>query len=59
MAKFDSRITLNVEGLPKALAALRREEAKMLRSWAEAEADPRVAQRLRELAAKCEAGVTE
>lgn len=54
MAKTE--ITINLESMPKTLAALRRELARITREVGDAEADPRVGRRLREIADAFEAG---
>lgn len=50
------RCVLSIDGMPEALAAMRRELARVLEAEAEAEADPRLARRLREIAAAFECG---
>jgi hypothetical protein len=47
---------LSVEKMPEVIASLRHELAEILRDVAEIESDPRVARRLREIAASFEAG---
>jgi two-component sensor histidine kinase len=54
MAK--ASITIDVKNMPEMIHSVMRECAKRLRDEADSEADPRVAQRLREIAASFEAG---
>jgi hypothetical protein len=51
-----SKFTIEITKFPEALWAMRKELAGLLRSEADAEADPRIARRLREIAATFEAG---
>lgn len=51
-----SKLTINVEKMPEMIARLRLEFSNLLREEAEAEADPRIARRLREIAAIFEVG---
>lgn len=51
-----SRLTINVENMPEVIARIRVEMAGVLRHEADAEADPRVARRLREIADIFEVG---
>lgn len=52
-----AKVTLSVRNMPEVLSALRESLARILREEADAEADPRVARRLREIAAEFEVGV--
>lgn len=56
MAKMNATITLDVRGSAELISALRREMAAILCDVAEAESDPRVSRRLREVAAAFECG---
>lgn len=51
-----SRFVMDVRGIPELVWQCRRELADLLRGEAEAESDPRVARRLRAVAALFEAG---
>lgn len=50
------KITIDVLNMPELIAAVRREMATILREEADAESDPRIARRLRALAAAFECG---
>jgi PHD/YefM family antitoxin component YafN of YafNO toxin-antitoxin module len=50
------KITLDLINWPEGLAMVRSELAKMLREEADSDADPRIARKLREIAARFEAG---
>jgi hypothetical protein len=51
-------LTISITGIPEAMAELRHGLADLLREEAGAEADPRVARRLREVAATFEVGLS-
>ncbi len=51
-----TKITVSVEDMPETLVYMRNELAAILRAEADSEADPRIARRLRSIAASFEAG---
>ena len=56
MATNGMTVTIDVLNIPEMIAAVRHEMASILRDEADAEADPRLARRLRALAAAFECG---
>lgn len=50
-------LTIDVRGMPELLSDLQARVGRLLREGADAEADPRVARRLREVAARVEVGL--
>lgn len=51
-----AQVTLDIRGIPEVMHAVIRRVAQLLREQADYEADPRVGERLREIAAQMEAG---
>ena len=51
-------LTVDVRNMPDLIFEVRKEMAKVLRDEAETEADPRIGRRLREIAARFEAGAS-
>lgn len=50
------RLEIDIRGMPEVLADLHRYLGKVLREEADAESDPRVQRKLREIAARVETG---